>query len=228
MPSKLYVDVEAGRLVSGINDTTAPGLFAFEGDVRDYELYFLTPQTGSENFYEVLNYENRSVCLHIGPNPPSTATAYVAATAGAWSNLTSTVSATIARAVTGGVSVNEQQSLSFSPEAIGGTYSITYPSQSVTFSTVTRGVFTTSGSHGLSTGQAFVATGFSSPTGGLTNGGTLYVVQVIGRNQFFANTTVTATAVTAYGADAGGTAYTITASSTAIDAASTASQVQTA
>jgi hypothetical protein len=226
MARKIYVDVETGQLVSGLNDTSAPNLFAFEGDNRDYELYFLEPQTGGANYYEVLNYDSRSVRLHIGPNPPSSATPYVAATAGAWSNLSSTATASLTRAVTGTTVANEQQLLTITPDAIGGTFALTYPSQSVTFTTVTGGVFTTSGSHGLNYGQAFVITGFGTPTGGLVNGSTYYVAQVIGKTQLFANTTTTSTAVTTYSAITAGTAYTLTATTTAIDGTASVATVQ--
>lgn len=226
MARKIYVDVDTGQLVSGVNDTTTPEVFAFEGDNRDYELYFLTHQPGGENYYEVIDYDARSVRLHIGPNPPSAATPYVATTAGAWSNLSATITAAITRAVTGTTIANEQQLLTITPDAIGGTFAITYPSQSVSFATVTGGVFTTSGSHGLNYGQAFVITGFGTPTGGLANGSTYYVAQVIGKTRFFANTTATSTAVTAYSATTAGTAYTLTATTTAIDGTASVAAVQ--
>jgi hypothetical protein len=227
MARRLFVDVDTGQLVSGVNDTTAPDLFGFEGDNRDYELYFLSAQTGGENYYEVLNYNDRDVRLHIGANPPSTLTAYVAATAGAWSNLPATITASMSRAVTGGAAANEQQTLTLEPEAIGGTFSLTYPSQSLTLTTITRGVFTTSGSHGLNFGQAFVITGVGTPTGGLTSGNTYFVAQIVGKTQFFANTTATSTAITSYGATTAGTGYTLTATTTAIDASASVAQVQT-
>jgi hypothetical protein len=225
MARKIYVDVDTGQLVSGVNDTTAPEVFAFEGDNRDYELYFLSRQLGGENYYEVLDYGTRSVRLHIGPNPPSTATAYVTTTAGSWSNLSSTVSASLVRDAAGGAAANEQQTLTFAPEAIGGTFSITYPSQSLTFSTVTRGLFTSSGSHGLAFGQQFVVTALTTPTGGLANGANLFVTQVVGKTQFFANTTTTTSAITSYGAVTG-TGFTLTATSSAIDGTASTAQVQ--
>jgi hypothetical protein len=228
MARKIYVDVDTGQLVSGVNDTTAPELLAFEGDNRDFELYFLSYQPGGENYYEVLDYDARSVRLHIGPQPPSAATPYVATTAGAWSNLSATITASIARAVTGSTLANEQQVLTITPDAIGGTFAISYPSQALTFASVTAGVFTTSGSHGLNFGQAFVVTAFGAPTGGLSNGNTYFVAQVVGKNQFFANTTATATAITSYAATTAGTGYTITATSTAIDGTASVAVVQAA
>jgi hypothetical protein len=229
MARKIYVDVDTGKLVSGLNDSTTPQAFGFEGDNSDYELYFLQPRGASAgNYYEPVDYSARSIRLNIGAPPPSTATAYVATTAGAWSNLPSVVSATLTRAVTGSNTANEEQLLSFVPDAIGGTFAISFPSQLLTFTAVSAGVFTTSGTHGLATGQGFVVTGFGAPTGGLVNDRTYYVAQIVGKTQFFANTTASASAITSYSATTAGTGYTITATSTAIDGTATVAVVQNA
>jgi len=213
MARKLYLDVDTGRFVAGLNGGVPPNLSAFEGDNADYELYFLTAGTGS-SLYEPLDYSAKSVKLHIGPPPPSTAAAYIAAQA--WSNLPSTVGATIARTATGGVAANEQQMVSFSPDAYDGTFALTFPSQALTFSGVTAGIFTTSGSHGLAAGQPFIVTGFGSPTG-FANGATLYAAQLISTTQFYANTIATASAITSYTATAGA-GYTLTATTGIIEA----------
>lgn len=222
MARKLYLDVDTGRFVAGLNGGVPPDLSSFEGDNVDYELYFLTAGTGG-SIYEPLDYSAKSVKLHIGPQPPSTATAYVAAQA--WSNLPTTVSATVSRAITGGAGANEQQTLSFSPDAYDGTFALTFPSQALTFSSVTAGLFTTSGSHGLAAGQAFVVTGFGTPTG-FSNGTTLYAAQLVSASQFYANTTSTTSAITAYTATTAGTGYTLTATSSVIEARASAATVE--
>jgi hypothetical protein len=224
MARKLYLDVDTGRFVAGLNGGVPPNLSAFEGDNADYELYFLTAGTGS-SAYEPLDYSSKSVKLHIGPQPPSTATAYVAAQA--WSNLPITVSATLVRTITGGTAANEQQVLSFSPDAYDGTFALTFPSQALTFSSVTGGLFTTSGSHGLAAGQAFVVTGFGTPTG-FSNGSTLYTAQLVSGSQFFANTTATTTAITSYTATTAGTGYTLTATTSVIEARASTTAVEDA
>ena len=225
MARKLYLDVDSGRFVAGINGGVPPDLSAFEGDNVDYELYFVAPSPRASSsvydVYEPLDYSAKSVKLHIGPLPPSTATAYVAAQA--WTNLPSTVSATVTRAVTGGAAANEQQVLAFSPDAYDGTFSLTFPSQAVTVSSVSAGVFTTSGTHGLSIGQVFVPTGFGTPTG-FSNGSTLYVAQLVSANRFYVNTTATTTAITGYTATAGA-GYTLTATSSLMSARDSATQV---
>jgi hypothetical protein len=224
MARKLYLDVDTGRFVAGLNGGVPPDLSAFEGDNADYELYFLGTGT-SGTIYEPLDYSAKSVKLHIGPQPPSTATAYVAAQA--WSNLPSTVSATLTRTITGGTASNEQQTLAFSPDAYDGTFALTFPSQALTFVSVSAGLFTTSGSHGLAAGQAFVVTGFGTPTG-FSNGAILYAAQLVSASQFFANTTATSSAITAYTATTAGTAYTITATSGVIEARASTSAVEDA
>jgi hypothetical protein len=221
MARKLYLDVDTGRFVAGLSGGVPPDLSAFEGDNVDYELYFLTTGTGGRA-YEPLDYSSKSVKLHIGPLPPSTATAYVAAQA--WTNLPATVSATLTRSVTGGAAANEQQVLAFSPDAYDGTFSLTFPAQALTFSSVTAGLFTTSGTHGLSYGQAFVPTGFGTPTG-FSNGSTLYVAQLVSGASFYANTTATSTAITAYAATTAGTGHTLTATSPLMSARDSTSQI---
>lgn len=223
MARKLYIDTDSGRFVTGIDATYEAAFNGFEGDNVDYDLYFLTPSSGA-TAYEPLDYSSKSVKLHIGPQPPATATPYVVATA--WTNLATTVGASVTRIATGGIATNEQQLLQFTPEAFAGSFSLTFPSQLLTISSVSAGLFTTSGSCGLVEGQQFVASGFGSPTG-FSNGDSLFVAQLISATQFFANTTATSTAITSYVATAGA-AYTITGVTTPLDARATPATVQSA
>jgi hypothetical protein len=225
MARKIYVNVDESRLVGGINSSLPPILDNMvEADNVDYELYFLT-SSGGETLYEPIDYSSASVKFAVGPNPPSGATLYAATTA--WTNLSSTVTATLVRTITGTASVNEQQRLTFAPDAFDGTFSLTYPSQALTFTSVTGGIFTTSGNHGLAVSQGFTVTGFGTPSG-FSNGNTLFVAQILASNQFVANSFVTSTAITSYSATTAGTGYTITAATVALDARSTTSEVETA
>lgn len=226
MARKLYVNVDEGRLVSGINSGLAPLVDNLvESDQVDYELYFLTA-SGGETLYEPLDYSSASVRFGVGPTPPSGATLY--ATTTAWTNLSSVVTATLSRITAGSASVNEQQRLTFAPEAFDGTFSIAYPSQALTFSSVTAGVFTTSGSHGLAIAQPFVITGFGTPTGGLTNGSTYFVTTILASNRFTANSVVSPGAITGYAATTAGTGFTITANTIALPARVAPLRVQNA
>lgn len=225
MARKIYVNVDESRLVGGINSSLAPILDNMvEADNVDYELYFLTA-SGGETLYEPIDYSSASVKFAVGPNPPSGATLYASTTA--WTNLSSTVTATLVRTITGTESVNEQQRLTFAPDAFDGTFSLSFPSQALTFSSVTAGIFTTSGNHGLAVSQGFTVTGFGTPTG-FSNGSTLFVARVLASNKFAANSIISATAITSYSATTAGTGFTITASTVALDARSTTSEVQAA
>lgn len=222
MARKLYVDVDEARLVSGLNSSLPPMLDnLFEADVADYELYFLTSSQGP-SVYEPLDWSGKSVKFAIGAPPPSAETAYVAQNS--WSNLPSTVSASVTKTLTGGIGANDTQTVQFTPEAFDGTFSLTFPSQLLTFTSLSAGLFTTSGSHGLSGLQPFVVTGFGTPTG-FANGSVLYVSQIVSANQFYANTTPTSTAITAYAATTAGSAYTITASTSLLLARATSAEV---
>jgi hypothetical protein len=145
-----------------------------------------------------------------------------------WTNLASTVSATVTRTTTGGASANEQQKVSFSPDAQNGTFSLTFPSRAITLASVTAGLFTTSGSHGLAALEPFTTTGHEAPTGGLANGQTLYVASVVNSTQFRSAGTATTTPVSTYAATTAGTITTLTASTSLIPARASAGDVQTA
>jgi len=225
MARQLFVDINGGRLVSGVNSSALANVNnLFRGDVADYELYFLTESSTGNTIYESVNYSSSDIKFYIGEAPPSTATAYVAITA--WTNTTLTVSSSIARAITGTASANEVQTITHSPDAFDGTYSITIPSRTVTISSISAGIFTTSGNHGLATYEPFVVTGAVSATN-FSNGQTLYVASIVGATQFYANSVASATSILTYSASGGSTFYTVTASSQAISARATMSDMQT-
>jgi hypothetical protein len=136
------------------------------------------------------------------------------------------VTATVARTVTGGASTNEQQNVTFAPAAYDGTFALTIPSRVITVSSVSAGVFTTSGNHGLALLEPFTLTGFTTPTG-FSNGNTLFVAALLSSTTLFAAPTPTTTAVTGYTAN-GGTIRTITAATPHLSARATGLQVQAA
>jgi hypothetical protein len=225
MARALYLDVEQGRFVSGLDSGLLPPLDTFfQGDNASYELYFLKRATApAPSFYEPLDYSARSVKFAIGAPPPSGAL-YVAQDT--WGNTSSVVTATVARTVTGGASTNEQQTVTFAPAAYDGTFALTVPSRTITVSSVSAGVFTTSGNHGLALLEPFTLTGFTTPTG-FSNGNTLFVAALLSSTTLFAAPTPTTTAVTGYTAN-GGTIRTITATTPLLSARATGLQVQAA
>jgi hypothetical protein len=227
MARRLFIDLDSGRLVAGVNSSIPTGLDnIFENDSADYELYFLKADPTGAATFEAQDFSAKSVKLHIAAPPPSTATAYVAQNA--WTDLPATVSATISRVITGGSITNEQQKVSFSPDAQSGTFSLTIPARTITVSAITAGLFTTSGNHGLALLEPFSITGLTAPTGGLSNGQTLFASVLVSPTQLRAATSATTTPINTFAADSGGTASTVTASTRLLPARATAAEVQTA
>jgi hypothetical protein len=225
MARRLYLDTDAGRFVEGINSSIPAALDnLFENDAASYELYFLQRDPAGAFIYEARDFGGKSVKLHIGPNPPSTATAYVVQNT--WTNLSSSVSATMARTTTGGASANEQQKLSFSPDAQSGTFALTVPARTITLASVTAGLFTSSGNHGLAVLEPFTTSGMSGVTGGLVSGGIYHVASLVNSTQFRAAVTATTTPVNTFGATTAGTISTLTASTGLVSARASASALQ--
>lgn len=226
MARRLYLDTDAGRFVEGVNSSIPAALDnLFENDAASYELYFLQRDPTGAFLYEARDFSAKSVKLHIGPNPPSTATAYVVQNT--WTNLASSVSATITRTTTGGATANEQQKLSFSPDAQSGTFALTFPARTITLTSVTAGLFTTSGAHGLTALEPFTTSGMSGVTGGLVEGGTYFVASVVNSTQFRAAVTATTTTVNTYAATTAGTISTLTASTGLVPARASGVTLQT-
>jgi hypothetical protein len=225
MARRLFVDIDSARLVGGFEGGSAPAPEnLFRADNTDYELYFLK-ESESARRYEMADFSGSSIKLHIGAHPPSSATAFVAAET--WTNLPATVSATVARTITGGAATAEQQRVTFSPEAVEGTFSLTFPSQALTFSALSAGVFTTSGSHGLSLFQPWKPVSFTTPTG-FSNNQTLYVASIIDATRFLASDSPAGSAITAFTATSAGTGFTITASTRALPARAEVAELQNA
>jgi hypothetical protein len=226
MSRSLYLDVESARFISGFNSSIPASLESlFRGDNAQYELYFVQRNTAENptTLYEPVDYSARTVKLAIGAAPPVSITAYVVQNT--WTNFGSTVTATVTRSVTGSATTNEQQLVTLSPAAWSGSFSITIPARSISVSSISAGLFTTSGNHGLTTYEPFVATGFTTPTG-FSNGQTLFVATILSSTTFFANATPTATPITGYTASGGGTLSTVLAATSLINARASGAQVR--
>jgi hypothetical protein len=225
MARRLFLDTDSSRFVEGVNSSVPASLDnLFENDSAVYELYFFQRDPTGAFLYEAQDFGAASVKFAIGPNPPSTSTAYVVQNT--WTNLSSTVTAAVSRTVTGGVSANEQQKVTLTPEAQSGTFTLTIPSRTITLTSVTAGLFTTSGSHGIATLEPFTITGLGTPTGGLANGATLYAANVVNTTQFRAAATAITTPSSTFAADSVGSITTLTASTGLISARSSAAEVQ--
>jgi len=226
MARKLYIDTSSGNFVSGVNSSAVVFLDnMFNGDVAPYELYFLTPSSTGVALFDPVDNSSASVKLQIGQAPPSTASAYISQYT--WSNLPTTVTATITRIITGSVSTNEQQKITLSPSAFNGTFSVTIPTRAITFASITAGVFTSSGNHGLALREKFIITGTTTPSN-FTNGTNFYVAQIDSPSTFYAATSATSSAVTSYSAVGAGSAYTLTATSKTIKALDSVAAAQSA
>jgi hypothetical protein len=114
-----------------------------------------------------------------------------------WTNLGTTVTATIATTITGSGIDNEVQRLSFSREPFIGTYRLTFPSTSFTVSSpVTSGVFITTVTHGLALNQPVAITGFDTVITGYTRGTTYFVKTIPEVTQFTVAATAGGTLIT--------------------------------
>ena len=127
-----------------------------------------------------------------------------------WTNLSTTVTATIATTVTGSGLQNEIQRLTFSQEPLEGTFRLTFPNIALTSnSTVTSGVFFTSATHGLALNQPITITGFDTTITGFTRGQTLFINSIPSVTSFLVATTAGGTTITTASATAATTAGSI-------------------
>ena len=127
-----------------------------------------------------------------------------------WTNLSTTVTATIATTVTGSGLQNEIQRLTFSQEPFEGTFRLTFPNIALTSnSTVTAGVFLTSVTHGLALNQPITITGFDTTITGFTRGQTLFINSIPSVTSFLVATTAGGTTITTASATAATTAGSI-------------------
>jgi hypothetical protein len=127
-----------------------------------------------------------------------------------WTNLSTTVTATIATTVTGSGLQNEIQRLTFSQKPFAGTFRLTFPDIALTSSsTVTAGVFFTTVTHGLALNQPITITGFDTTITGFTRGSTLFVNSIPSVTSFLVATTAGGTTITTASATAATTAGSI-------------------
>ena len=144
-----------------------------------------------------------------------------------WSDIGTIITATLTTIITGGVSANEVQRLSFSRNPSSGTFRLTVPTYNVLIaSTITNGVFISSENHGLAISQPVILSGFTALTG-YTNG-SQYVVKTIPQsNQFTLAITSGASVITGSGEpDESGYAATILRQTNPIDHNASPSDVQ--
>jgi len=118
-----------------------------------------------------------------------------------WTNLGTTVTATIATTVTGNDSTNEVQRLTFSREPFAGTYRLTMPGKNLAntpglLSGVTDGVFTAISNHGLILNQP-IQSDFSGTITGLTDDQIYFVKTIPQPTQFTVAATAGGTLITA-------------------------------
>jgi hypothetical protein len=116
-----------------------------------------------------------------------------------WTNLGTTVTATIATTVTGNASNNEVQRLSFSREPFAGTYRLTFPSVNAIeneSTTITNGIFGFPLNHGLIINQP-IAISFAGTITGLSTGQTYFVKTIPQPSQLGVSVTAGGTLITA-------------------------------
>jgi hypothetical protein len=148
-----------------------------------------------------------------------------------WSDLSTTVTATIETTVTGSGLANEIQRLSFSQKPFAGTFDLTFPATAFTVaSTVTSGVFITTVTHGLAINQPIAITGFDTTITGYTRGQTYFVRAIPEVTQFTVSVTAGGTALTgeATTATTQGTINTFARQTAPISASASAADVQAA
>lgn len=146
-----------------------------------------------------------------------------------WSDITSTVTATVSTLAGGSSTVSEVQKIAFDKEPIAGSWTIMLPSdtRSVT-AAVVAGVFTTTTNHGLALNQPIVGTGFTNEAN-WTEGVTYYVKTTPTPTTFTISATSGGAAITTATADAGsGTITTQSAVTSQLNGDATLAEVKAA
>jgi hypothetical protein len=219
MARELYLDIENQTFVRD-PQSGAPLNPAnlFEGDIPDYELYFVRPGESGAPPYRYVDKQDAAVKLHIGPPPPSTATAYVAQDT--WTNIAGSLSGVtvgFTRVTTGGAGTNEQQQITFDPAPESGVFNLSFPQRTLAITAFSDtqmlgssgqvnpiAIFKTVTAHGLTTGDPIVLSGFTAPSG--FSNGVLYYAVRSGEDTFFlvdgASFLLSATAATSGAASA--------------------------
>jgi hypothetical protein len=188
MARELFVDIENQTLIrdpaSGV--PISPNNL-FEGDSPNYELYFVRPGVNGAPPYQFEDFSARSVKLHVGPNPPTTATAYVAAEA--WTTASGSVVGSVTRTSVGGPGINETFTITLDPRPNGGSFAIGFPQRTITVSALATRLgggfglppfalgtnFYAVAPHGLGRGDVVTLTGFTTPSG-FSNGDRFFVL----------------------------------------------------
>lgn len=132
-----------------------------------------------------------------------------------WTDLATTVTATVTTPTGGSDSASEVQKIAWSVAPAGGTFAITLPSdtRSVT-AAVVGGVFTTTTAHGFAVNQPVVGTGFTNEFD-WTEGTTYYVAAVPSPTTFTIAASAGGSAISTATADAGTGTITTPARTTA-------------
>ena len=132
-----------------------------------------------------------------------------------WSNLATTVTPTVTETQAGSSTLNEIQTVSYSPEPISGQQTFTMPADTRTVTAaVVAGVFTTTTNHGFVVNQPIVPSAFSN-VDNFANGTTYFVEATATRTTFTIKATLDGEAITTATADAGTATITTVAEVTA-------------
>jgi hypothetical protein len=216
---RFYLDTQARSFVDAPSNTLAAGqsLF-FDEDVESVELYFLKPTGNFSSPYDYLDYSGNTVKLAVGVTAP-------AALQTSWTALPTTCTASVTTVITGGVSANEVQRVSFTTVPASGSFSLTLPARAVTVSAVSAGVFT-SVAHGLLDGQTATLSAFTISGGSFAN--QAYFITQRSPDTFRIAATAGGTAITASVTSGGGTATLAALTTGQIDYSATALTVQDA
>jgi hypothetical protein len=146
-----------------------------------------------------------------------------------WTDLSTTVTATMSTVVTGSASANDVQRISFSQEPFAGSYSLTLPATNFSMeAAVTSGVFEINSAvnHGFAINQP-ITLGITGTITGL-NAGQIYFIRTIPQPwQFTVAATAGGTVITASGQTVDDV-YAISRQTTPISASASAADVQAA
>ena len=147
-----------------------------------------------------------------------------------WTDLGTALTVSVATTLTGSTLQNEVQRVSFSRPPYQGSFVVTVPTYNVDItSTVTAGVFNTSGNHGLALAQVVTLTGFTALTG-YTQGDVYFVTAIPSQTQFILGSSTITTGITSGSATvtAGSIASTLLAQSGPLPASISESEFELA
>jgi len=145
-----------------------------------------------------------------------------------WTDIGTALTVSVATTLTGSTLQNEVQRVSFSRPPYQGSFVVTVPTYNVDItSTVTAGVFNTSGNHGLALAQVVTLTGFTALTG-YTQGDVYFVTAIPSQTQFILGSSTITTGITSGSATvtAGSVATTLLAQSGPLPASISESELE--